>query len=787
MMGMSPCGRKDVAMGFMKYNIDFEIMGLLVMLVIAYNFYMNYVSRTRSDRAFMTLVRLIIAAQVLDMVTAITFSMQLPELNLINLILTTAYFLCAFATSSAFERYVATYVFVDRKNRIYDIVRRTVIVIYCLHGLLNPFTKLAFYFDPDGSYQHGPLYILGYIVPGMFTLMSLYFMLRYRKRFAFRQWLSSVVFIFVVFAAMVLQLTFAKDVYLTFGLVPIALLMIMFSLETPDYRKLMKTLEELEKARQEAQKANQVKSAFLANMSHEIRTPINAVLGFDEMILRESQDEAVLEYATNIKTSGHNLLSIVNDILDLSKIEAGKMEIVRAEYDTVPMLSELLNMIAPRAREKGLTLKCEIDEKLPRKLVGDDVRISQVLANLLTNAVKYTQKGEVTLKVRVEESKGDQVVLFFAVVDTGIGIKEEHREKLFSEFGRVEEAKTHKLEGTGLGLPISAKCLRLMGSQLEMESTYGVGSTFHFLLEQGVADGTPVGDFEAARLDEDKGMPVFREDFTARDAHVLVVDDVEMNLKVFQGLLKKSGMQIDTALSGMGAIDLIHKNRYDCVFMDHQMPEMDGIETLAKLREDKDALIDGVPVIALTANAIAGAKETYLSQGFSDYLSKPIDGWALSAMLQKWLPKEKIQIVSENAEDEVLEFYPEGEEPEKGGGSKNAALQKLEQAGFDVQSALVLAMNEEAFYLELVSDFAKEAPEMQEFLAKSFEKRDWKNYEIKVHALKSAAKTIGAATLSEEARTLEHAAKEGKEDVILSGHAPLMEHYRSVVGTIKSI
>ncbi len=785
--GWCPCGRKDVAMGFMKYNIDFEIMGLLVMLVIAYNFYMNYVSRTRSDRAFMTLVRLIIAAQVLDMVTAITFSMQLPELNLINLILTTAYFLCAFATSSAFERYVATYVFVDRKNRIYDIVRRSVIVIYCLHGLLNPFTKLAFYFDPDGSYQHGPLYILGYIVPGMFTLMSLYFMLRYRKRFAFRQWLSSVVFIFVVFAAMVLQLTFAKDVYLTFGLVPIALLMIMFSLETPDYRKLMKTLEELEKARQEAQKANQVKSAFLANMSHEIRTPINAVLGFDEMILRESQDEAVLEYATNIKTSGHNLLSIVNDILDLSKIEAGKMEIVRAEYDTVPMLSELLNMIAPRAREKGLTLKCEIDKELPRKLVGDDVRVSQVLANLLTNAVKYTQKGEVTLKVRVEENKGNQAVLFFAVVDTGIGIKEEHREKLFSEFGRVEEEKTHKLEGTGLGLPISAKCLRLMGSQLEMESTYGVGSTFHFLIEQGIADGTPVGDFEAARLDEDKEMPVFREDFTAKDAHVLVVDDVEMNLKVFQGLLKKSGMQIDTALSGMGAIDLIHKNRYDCVFMDHQMPEMDGIETLAKLREDPEARLDGVPVIALTANAIAGAKETYLSQGFSDYLSKPIDGWALSAMLQKWLPKEKIQIVSENAEDEVLEFYPEGEEPKKGGGSKNAALQKLEQAGFDVQSALVLAMNEEAFYLELVSDFAKEAPEMQEFLAKSFDKRDWKNYEIKVHALKSAAKTIGAAALSEEARTLEHAAKEGKEDVILSGHAPLMEHYRSVVGTIKNI
>ncbi|MBR6478690.1 MAG: hypothetical protein IKS85_09615, partial [Lachnospiraceae bacterium] len=395
-------------------------MGMLVTIVIAIAFRMNYVSRTRSDKAFMKLIYFILGSQALDMITAFTISMVDPKLNAFNLIMTTGYFYCAFATAVAFERYVASYILDIKRSRFYNYLRYFIVIGYCIHGLLNPWTKLAFYFLPDGTYLHGDLYFIGYIAPGLFEVLALYQIIRYRDHFSKKQWISSVAFLGAVAVAMVLQAFVVNDVYLTFGLIPVALLMILFSLETPDYRKLTQTLEELEAAKQEALRANRVKSDFLANMSHEIRTPINAVLGFDEMILRESKEKEVIEYAKNIKSSGHTLLVLVNDILDLSKIEAGKMEVVLAEYDVVESLSNLLKVIESRASEKGLKFVCDIDGNIPRKLIGDEVRITQVLSNLLTNAVKYTQKGTVTLQIQVKECKRDEITLYFAVKDTGI-------------------------------------------------------------------------------------------------------------------------------------------------------------------------------------------------------------------------------------------------------------------------------------------------------------------------------------------------------------------------------
>lgn len=776
----------------MRYNIDFEIMGMLVTIVIAIAFRMNYVSRTRSDKAFMKLIYFILASQALDMITAITFSLQIPELNAINLVMTTGYFYCAFATAVAFERYVASYLTGVPRNKLYDAFRVTLVVTYCIHGLLNPFTKLAFYFQPDGSYVHGDLYYVGYILPGVFEMAALYLIIRYRKHFSKKQWVSSVAFLVVVAVTMVLQAFFFSNIYLTFGVVPVALLMILHSLETPDYRKLTKTLEELEKARQEAWRANRVKSDFLANMSHEIRTPINAVLGFDEMILRESREEEVLSYAKNIKSSGQALLALVNDILDLSKIEAGKMEIVTAEYDVAESISGLLKMITPRAAEKGLRLICQVDERIPRRLVGDVVRIEQVLTNLLTNAVKYTNQGEVNLEIRLEKENAESVMIYYAVKDTGIGIRAEDQEKLFSEFGRVEGEQTHHVEGTGLGLPISMKCLTLMGSTLDVESVYGSGSTFSFRLEQKIADQSPIGDFEQAVNEKKKEVTVFQEDFTAPDARILVVDDVELNLKVFVGLLKKSMMQIQTATSGMEAIRLIRENTYDCIFMDHQMPEMDGIETLERLKQDPEIKIDQVPVIALTANAIAGAKETYLEKGFSDYLSKPIDGWELLNLLHKWLPKDKIREAVQEPEDipEVLEFFPE--EDEVTAGTKGTTekegrydlFDRLKKAGIQAETGLEYAMNDEAFYLELLRDYATGAKAISMELKECFAQRDWKNYEVKVHALKSTSKMVGAMEISEKAKRLEDAAREKREDVLLKEADGFLEQYVNTAETI---
>ena len=772
----------------LKYNIDYEIMGMLVTIVIAIAFRMNYVSRTRSDKAFMKLIYFILGSQALDMITAFTISMVDPKLNAFNLIMTTGYFYCAFATAVAFERYVASYILDIKRSRFYNYLRYFIVIGYCIHGLLNPWTKLAFYFLPDGTYLHGDLYFIGYIAPGLFEVLALYQIIRYRDHFSKKQWISSVAFLGAVAVAMVLQAFVVNDVYLTFGLIPVALLMILFSLETPDYRKLTQTLEELEAAKQEALRANRVKSDFLANMSHEIRTPINAVLGFDEMILRESKEKEVIEYAKNIKSSGHTLLVLVNDILDLSKIEAGKMEVVLAEYDVVESLSNLLKVIESRASEKGLKFVCDIDGNIPRKLIGDEVRITQVLSNLLTNAVKYTQKGTVTLQIQVKECKRDEITLYFAVKDTGIGIREEDKEKLFSEFGRVEDGVTHRIEGTGLGLPITMKCLRLMGSTIELESVYGEGSVFHFLLRQRIAEGTPLGDFEKSRMEAEDQVAVSREDFTAPDAKILVVDDVELNLKVFQGLLKKSLIQIDTADSGAKAIEMIKEKTYDCIFMDHQMPEMDGIETLERLRQDKDAILGQTPVIALTANAIAGARETYLQKGFSDYLTKPIDGFALLAMLHKWLPQEKLCAVSEEEADEVMEFLPAGqvEETKQGSLKKGHTMvfERLRQKGIDVEAGLTYAMGEEDFYLDMLKDFVAAAESTGRELRKYYEKRDWQNYQIKVHALKGTAKMIGAQKLSEDAKRMESAAKAQEEATIMEGQDAFMEHYDLVVKEI---
>lgn len=756
----------------MKYNIDFEILGSIVTLVIAYNFKMNYVARTRSDKAFLKMVYGILASQILDMVSAVTISIESPKLNVINHILTSGYFICGFITTVAFERYVVSYIAEITRNKVYEVFRRVVMILLFVFSLTNPFTGLQFTFDAEGVYHHGSLYVVGYIAPAIFMIASMLFIILYRRCFSKRQWISCVTFVVVVFVAMTIQLIFLNELYLIFGVVPIALLMVMFSLETPDYRKLINTLNELEKAKLDAQSANRVKSEFLANMSHEIRTPINSMLGFNEMILRETDEKEIYSYASNIKKSGQTLLSLVNDILDLSKVEAGKMELVNGDYDSAAVVAELVRMIKPRADEKGLELKFNIDSKIPKKLSGDVVRIGQILMNLLTNAVKYTKKGEVVLNISLNEIKGDKAKLYFEVKDTGMGIRKDNIEKLFSEFSRVEE-KTHTIEGTGLGLPITVKFLKLMNSRLEVESTVGKGSVFSFLLEQKVIDAAPVGEIDLSGQDTEENVNVFREDFTAPDVRVLAVDDVPMNLMVFKGLLKQSMMNIDTASSGQDAIELIRNNDYDIVFLDHQMPEMDGITTLEKLKTEYPDRVGNIPYIALTANAISGARDMYINSGFSDYLTKPIDGFALTSIFRKWLPAEKIKEVSGSRK--------KTSEKESG----EVSLLDLEKAGISVKTGLGYAAEDEDFYLEILRDFANAYGDTKNAIEKCFGQKNWKNYEIKVHALKSTSKTIGATEFSDLAKSLEYAAKEGNAAQIEAENDGMLKAYEALVRNIE--
>ncbi|MCR4585130.1 MAG: response regulator [Lachnospiraceae bacterium] len=554
------------------------------------------------------------------------------------------------------------------------------------------------------------------------------------------------------------------------------------------------TNRQIKEAADAAIAAGKAKSRFLAQMSHEIRTPINAVLGMNEMILRESDDKNIICYADNIQSAGKNLLSIINSILDFSKIEDGKMEIIPVKYDLASVVNNLVNSISERARVKGLKFNVEVNEQLPSVLYGDDVRITQVIMNLLTNAVKYTEEGEICLKIDEKEREEDKIALEVSVSDTGIGIREEDMGKLFESFERLDEIRNRSIEGTGLGMSIVTKLLNMMDSTLKVESVYGKGSKFSFVLKQTVIDERPVGDYEQrlSRSKEEKGS---ENHPYVKNASVLVVDDNTMNLTVASNLLKLNGIVPDTAPSGEKAIELIRDRRYDIIFLDHMMPKMDGIETLGILKE-KNYIPEGTAVIALTANAVVGARESYLQAGFDDYLSKPIEVEKLEEKLVKYLPPEMISwtktekeekdedIMEFSPDDDIMEFKPAGEDDRM---DNKEILTKLKAAGFDTDAALIFCAGDEDFYTEILGDYADDSAGKTAELDGYLEKEDLKEYKVLVHSLKSSSKTIGATELSEEAKALEDAS--GKEDLtfVSEHHKAFTDRYKKAAEVIKAI
>ena len=436
---------------------------------------------------------------------------------------------------------------------------------------------------------------------------------------------------------------------------------LIFKYQTHVYEKQAKTLrendeklrklnEELEEANARLESASAAKSNFLANMSHEIRTPINAVLGMDEMIIRECKDDQILEYANDIDSAGHQLLSLVNDILDFSKIESGKMELHPVEYELFSIMNDCYNMIFMRAKRKELAFVIENNPETPAFLYGDEVRIRQIIMNLLTNAVKYTKDGKVTLYIGHEEIDSENIRLVISVKDTGIGISEENQKHLFDSFTRVDEKRNRNIEGTGLGLSITKKFTDMMGGTIEVESILYEGSTFTVKIPQKIADRNTIGSF-AERFehrseknpDKDKKESEKKSMFTAPTARILVVDDVKMNLNVVRLLLKNTQIQVDLAASGEECLKYTLVKSYDLILMDHMMPIMDGIEALHKVREQEAGLNRETPVVALTANALVGAQEMYLDEGFVAYISKPVKSADLEECLEKLLPEDKIE------------------------------------------------------------------------------------------------------------------------------------------------
>jgi len=386
-----------------------------------------------------------------------------------------------------------------------------------------------------------------------------------------------------------------------------------------------------------ADHANRAKSNFLANMSHEIRTPMNAIIGMDEMILRETRDAKLSRYALNIKSAGDTLLSIINDILDLSKIESGRMELTPVEYEPSSVLNDVVNMTMKKARDKGLSYELNADPDIPSVLRGDEIRVRQIMLNLINNAIKYTDEGGVTVDISFERAESR---LRVRVADTGVGIRASDMDKLFESFQRLDETKNRNIEGTGLGLNITRQLAELMGGTVRVESEYGKGSVFTAAVVQEVVNDAPIGSFTEHLARAQRQREEYRPVLIAPKARLLIVDDNEMNLEVIEGLLHDTKVGVTTAGSGAECMSRLREGRYDLVLLDQMMPGMSGTQTLAAIREEH--LADDTPVIALTADAIVGAREAYLRDGFTDYLSKPIMYEELEAALKKHLPPELV-------------------------------------------------------------------------------------------------------------------------------------------------
>lgn len=548
-------------------------------------------------------------------------------------------------------------------------------------------------------------------------------------------------------------------------------------------------IQELNEMARKAEEANLAKSTFIANMSHEIRTPIHAVLGMNEMIMRESSEPQIRVYAGNIKKSGNLLLSLVNNILDYSRMEQGNQKLQPVTYETGKLLSNALDVIRLQTNNKNLRLEVFIDEHLPVKLIGDDLKFQQILFNLLTNAVKYTNEGYVRLCVSQKERHEDSVSIGVSVEDSGIGIRKEDIAHLTNAFCRVDEKRNRNIEGAGLGLSIASQLLQQMGSQLIIDSEYGVGSIFSFELIQQIADASELGPFSSfSEEDSETPVPVTPR-FTAPEAKILVVDDNEMNRFVFRGLLKYLKVQVTFAESGKECLSAIATRHFDLIFMDHLMPELDGIETLHIMKKRSGHLCTDSKIIAITANAYPDARDVYLKEGFDDFLEKPVEGKQLESIIYQYLPKSLIRFTDNNSEEHTRLS------DKASLGSISAAgdmflKEQLSHVGIDVSKGLSYAGDDWSFYLEVLKCFTDEYKDKRELLLTRkknlSEDSHFDAFTNLTHQLKGEARGIGHMELGEKFYQLETASRAHRKDTITTLFQDTLDLWEHVVTSLKT-
>ena len=625
----------------------FEIASLGYLLVL-YLISFNDPNRTfRSYKLFRYLeVNMILAL----FVSIMTYTFAYPELGtpvfVCTILRTLDSIMCVMA-SRVFAIYLLTYVDTEGKLKTVSIIGNILFYTYLILMILNIPLKFILWYTADGTYMHGSLFVpIVFSTPVYYLASGILILIFRMKILGSREKVSLSIASFVTLLGTVIQAATGGSILLSLPFGAIGIFVLYFSLETADYHQLLKNNEKLRIAEQDAIKANRAKSDFLASMSHEIRTPLNAVLGMDELILLRTEEKKdidpefsglIREYAENIQDAGQVLLSVINDILDLTKIESGKMEIKPAPYRLHSLFNDVGTMIRVKAEQKGLTYVQKSDPNIPDHLIGDELRIRQIMINLLNNAIKYTDTGKVELEISMKELTDSNLTLCISVKDTGIGIKKEDLPKIFGDFQRIDEEHNHKIEGTGLGLSIVKRMLGLMGGTISVTSVYEKGSVFTAFIPQEISK--ELRDDPANEKQKKIGDVIT---YHTPDCQYLVVDDNRLNLLVATRFLDGLKGQIETARSGEEALQKMHTKKYDIIFMDHMMPDLDGVRTYEMSLEDPENINLDTPMIMMTANALNGMREEYLNKGFADYISKPIEINELLRVVKLHIPAEKI-------------------------------------------------------------------------------------------------------------------------------------------------
>ena len=643
------------------FNIWIEVTVLPFLAVMAIFMYSRYATKAEMNRRFRLLTFTTFTTTLLEVISTLLVD-GWGHREAVNLTAQTLYHATVYLNAYALMRYVEAYVQV--KDKKFDSFNKVLLFSSFVMLILNAIPGTGGFFfviTSDGGLLSGPYNTLWRSVYTLyFAVMALWLQISNKQSYAAKSQyilLNSLIGLLVV--ANIVQAMFIRMVLFTNAVSCIVLYVTFFYYESPTYRKMHTVEKELEETRVLVERSTRIKNAatraksdFLANTSHEIRTPMNAILGMNEMILKESKDKEIHEAALDIRSAGNHLLAIINNILDISKIESGKMELYKADYHIWQMIRDIEDSHSEVMREKNLEFVLDVNKEIPEHLYGDEDRVRQAIDNLIDNAIKYTQKGSIKLSITAIPDSHSITTLVIAVKDTGIGIRDEDLGKLFRSFERVNLNETQNIRGAGLGLTLVRYLVELMDGKISAQSEYGKGSVFTMEIPQLLAQegflGT-IGEYEKMLAQENENVyGVAREDdnrpFTCPEAKLLVVDDTPVNLVVVKGMLKETEAQVETAESGEDCLELLKTNHYDIIFLDHKMPGMDGVETLKAARE-----LDGPSqlskYIALTANSGSGLREEYISLGFNDYLPKPMKLVALKKILAKYLPENlKIRI-----------------------------------------------------------------------------------------------------------------------------------------------